>query len=330
MDENRHVFSDGTLERHQDTIRVRTDDGETKPVPIENTNAVFLHGQINYNTRVVSFLNDHGVAAHVFGWNDRYAGSILPERGQTSGQTVVEQVRAYDDPGHRRRLAAAFVRGSIHNMRRNVAYYDNRGRDLSKALDGLDDAAASLNATDDVETIMGHEATARRAYYGSFDAILRDDWGFESREYNPPPNAVNSLLSYGNSLVYTSCISAIRKTALDPTVSYLHEPGERRFSLAYDIADLFKPVISDRVTFRLLNQRQLSSDDFREDVGAVLLTDDGRETYTRAFENTLARTKEHERLGRPVSYQYLLQIEAYKLKKHLLTGEDYDPFERWW
>jgi CRISPR-associated protein Cas1 len=31
-----------------------------------------------------------------------------------------------------------------------------------------------------------------------------------------------------------------------------------------------------------------------------------------------------------VSYQYLLRIEAYKLKKHLLTGEPYEPFERWW
>lgn len=35
-------------------------------------------------------------------------------------------------------------------------------------------------------------------------------------------------------------------------------------------------------------------------------------------------------LNRKVSYQYLLRLEAYKLKKHLLTGEAYEPFERWW
>jgi len=78
----------------------------------------------------MSFLNDHGVAVHVFGWNDRYAGSLMPERGQTSGRTVVEQVRAYDDPEQRQSLAASFVRGSIHNMRTNVTYYDSREYEL--------------------------------------------------------------------------------------------------------------------------------------------------------------------------------------------------------
>jgi CRISPR-associated protein Cas1 len=39
---------------------------------------------------------------------------------------------------------------------------------------------------------------------------------------------------------------------------------------------------------------------------------------------------EHPDLNRNVSYQYLMRLEAYKLKKHLLTGESYDPFERWW
>jgi len=72
-----------------------------KHIPVEHAEAIYLHGQIDYNTRLMSFLNDHGVAVHVFGWNDRYAGSLMPERGQTSGRTVVEQVRAYDDPEQR-------------------------------------------------------------------------------------------------------------------------------------------------------------------------------------------------------------------------------------
>jgi CRISPR-associated protein Cas1 len=29
---------------------------------------------------------------------------------------------------------------------------------------------------------------------------------------------------------------------LNPTISYLHTPGERRYSLALDIAEIFKPV----------------------------------------------------------------------------------------
>jgi CRISPR-associated protein Cas1 len=68
----------------------------------------------------------------------------MPERGQTSGQTLVEQVRAYEDRVHRLDLANSFVQGSIHNMRANVAYYDNRGHDLNSVLDDLDAAQDRL------------------------------------------------------------------------------------------------------------------------------------------------------------------------------------------
>lgn len=329
MDRNYHVFSNGRLERHEDTLRLVTDD-EKKFVPVENAEAVFLHGQVEFNTRLVSFLNDHGVAVHVFGWKDYYAGSVMPERGQTSGRTLVAQVDAYNDDDHRRTLAGSFVRGSIHNMRTNVRYYDGRRGDLGDVLDGLDAARERVGSAADVSELMGVEATARKRYYAAFDRILTDDFELGTREYDPPPNEVNSLLSFGNSLVYANCVSAIRATALDPAVSFLHEPGERRYSLSLDLADLFKPLLTDRLVFRLVNRRQLTTDDFQTELGACLLTDRGRTTFTKAFEETLERTVEHPELDRNVSYQYLLRLEAYKLKKHLLTGESYEPFERWW
>jgi len=330
MDRNYHVFSDGRIERKDDTVRVVTDDGEKKYVPIENAEALFLHGQIDFNTRLMSFLNQKGVAMHVFGWEDYYSGSIMPERGQTSGRTVVSQVTAYENEDHRRQLAASIVSGSIHNMRTNAVYYDGRDRDLEAEIADLETAASRVADDLPVDELMGIEATARKAYYRTFNKILPAEFRLSRREYNPPPNEVNSLLSFGNSLVYANCVSAIRATALDPTISYLHEPGERRYSLSLDIADLFKPVLADRVLFRLVNRGQITHDDFETDLGACLLTEGGRQTYSKAFEETLERTVDHPDLNRKVSYQYLLRLEAYKLKKHLLTGESYEPFKRWW
>jgi len=138
----------------RDTVRLETDDGE-KHIPVEHAGAIYLHGQIDYNTRLMSFLNDHGVAVHVFGWNDRYAGSLMPERGQTSGRTVVEQVRAYDDPEQRQSLAASFVRGSIHNMRTNVTYYDSQEYELGGVIEELDNATARIDDAGDISGAHG-------------------------------------------------------------------------------------------------------------------------------------------------------------------------------
>ncbi|WP_435362337.1 type I-B CRISPR-associated endonuclease Cas1b [Haloarchaeobius sp. DFWS5] len=330
MDRNYHVFSDGRLERHNDTVRLVTLDDEKKFLPIEKAEAIYLHGQVDYNTRLISFLNQHGVAIHVFGWNDYYSGSIMPKRGQTSGQTLVEQVRAYDDSDRRIELARKFVAGSIHNMRANVTYYNGRGHDFEDVIETLDETRDRLDGVAAVDETMGVEATARRAYYATFDDILPDGFVFDGRRYNPPDNETNSLISFGNSLVYANVVSAIRATALDPAVSFLHEPGERRYSLALDIADIFKPLLTDRVIFRLLNRSQLSTNDFETDLNSCLLTDRGRKTFSKAYEETLERTIDHPDLGKKVSYQYLLRLEAYKLKKYLLTGEEYVPFKRWW
>jgi len=330
MDRNYHVFSDGRLERNDDTLRLVTEDDEKKYIPVENAEAFFLHGQIDFNTRLMSFLNDRTVALHVFGWEDYYSGSVMPKRGQTSGKTVVEQVRAYENSDHRRRLAAAIVRGSIHNMRTNVVYYNGRDHDLDAVVEDLEGVAARVDETLPINELLGVEATARKAYYRSFNEILPTEFQLSRREYNPPPNEINSLISFGNSLVYANCISGIRATALDPTISYLHEPGERRYSLSLDLADLFKPILADRVLFRLVNRQQISASDFETELGSCLLNESGRKTYTKEFEEALERTVDHPELNRKVSYQYLMRLEAYKLKKHLLTGEEYSSFKRWW
>lgn len=330
MDKNYHIFSSGRIERKDNTVRFVDEAEEKSYLPIENVEAVFLHGQIDFNTRLISFLNRNGVAMHVFGWNDYYAGSIMPKRGHTSGQTLVNQVRAYDDPIHRLSIAQKLVDGSIHNMRTNVSYYHNRRTDLAHVLTELETAASRIGTSEDVSELMGIEATARKAYYQIFDAVLPDGFRMVRREFNPPSNEVNSLISFGNGLVYAGCVSAIRATALDPAVSFLHEPGERRYSLSLDLADVFKPILSDRVLFRVVNRKQITADDFEEELGACLLSESGRKTYAKEFEKTLERTVEHPDLRRNVSYQYLLRLEAYKLKKHLLTGEEYRPFKRWW
>jgi len=38
----------------------------------------------------------------------------------------------------------------------------------------------------------------------------------------------------------------------------------------HDLADLFKPLLADRVLFRLVNRQQISSSDFETELGSCL------------------------------------------------------------
>ena len=312
--DNHHVFADGDLSRSEDTLRIDTLDGETKHLPVESIGTLYLHGQITFNTRALGLLNENGVPVHVFGWKDYYRGSYLPKRGHLSGNTVVEQVRAYDDHDRRLDIAQSLIQASIHNMRANLVYYNARGRPFADALDRLAELKREAVECGDIDTLRGVEATARKTYYACFDDILREPFTLGRREYNPPTNETNALISFLNAMVYTACVSAIRKTALDPTVGFMHEPGDRRFTLSLDIADIYKPILADRVLFRLVNRQQVGFEDFETDLEGCLLTEDGRLTVLAEYEDTLDKTVEHPRLKRKVSYKTLVQTDVYSLK----------------
>lgn len=328
--DNHHVFADGDLSRSEGTLRIDTLDGETKHLPVESIDTLYLHGQITFNTRALGLLNEHGVPVHVFGWKDYYRGSYLPKREHLSGNTVVEQVRAYDDHDRRLTIATSMIEASIHNMRANLVYYNARDHSFEEEIDHLASLKEEASTATDIDALRGVEATARKTYYTCFGEILREPFSLDRREYNPPTNETNALISFLNTMVYTACVSAIRKTALDPTVGFMHEPGDRRFTLSLDIADIYKPILADRVLFRLVNRQQIGIEEFETDLDGCLLTEEGRMTVLAEYEETLDRTVEHLRLKRKVSYKTLVQTDVYSLKKHVLTGEPYRPTERWW
>ena len=136
-------------------------------------------------------------------------------------------------------------------------------------------------------------------------------------------NMFNALLSFGNSLVYSTVLSEIYATHLDPTISYLHELYDRRFSLSLDLSEVFKLLLSDRVILHLLMKREMKENDFNIEMNGVLLNDSGRTKFFKHYEDKLMTSIKHRSLRRNVSYRSLIRLEYYKLIKHLLGMEVY-------
>ena len=141
---------------------------------------------------------------------------------------------------------------------------------------------------------------------------------------------INSLISFINSLFYTTTVSEIYHTQLSPLISYLHEPGERRFSLSLDVSEVFKPLIVDRLIFSLLNKNQIKEDDFEKELNYLYLKDKAKRLILEEYDNRLKKTIRHKVLNKDVSYRYLIRLELYKLVKHLLGEKDYEGFKIWW
>lgn len=208
--------------------------------------------------------------------------------------------------------------------------FDDEVAPLAQLRATITNLAALIETQSGVNELRGIEGKMRERYYQAWQHILSGEWEFDRRVRRPPDNEVNALISFGNSVVYTACLSEIYRTQLTPTISYLHEPGARRFSLALDLSEIFKPLLVDRAIFRLLNTGQLKPEHFDRSLGGCYLTDAGKRLFLGALEERMNATIKHRRLGRHVSYRHLIRLECYKLIRHLTEVEPYRAFRAWW
>lgn len=330
MGRSYYLFKCGRLERHANTLQVVGEDGVRKSLPIENVDDLYCFGELDLNTKLLEFLGSKGVTLHVFNYYGFYDGSYYPRERNVSGFLLVNQVEHYRDEEKRLVLAREFIRGALHNLKRNLRYYDTRGRDLSSSLETIEKEEEKIDSVAGIRELMGLEGHVRRAYYKAFNEILLIDCEFERRVRHPPNNMINALISFTNSLVYSVCLSQIYVTQLNPTISFLHEPGERRFSLALDLAEIFKPMIADKILFKLINKQILDEDDFDQNLNCCYLTGRARKKVVQEFDERMETTLMHRRLKRHVSYRGFIRLECYKLVKHLAYIEPYQSLKAWW
>ena len=300
-----------------------------KYIPIEGVLDLYCFGSLDANSALYNFLGKQQVNVHFFDYYEHYTGSFYAKDYLQAGKMQVCQTDHYLKAGKRIVLAQSFVEGAACNMLRNLRYYAGRGRVLEVQIGMIEAYMRQLPAATDVPMLMGLEGNIRQVYYQAFDTIL-NDYQMEGRSKQPPLNEVNALVSFGNMLCYTACLDQIYHTQLNPTISFLHEPGARRFSLALDLAEIFKPMLVDRTIFAMLNRKQLQAKDFQEGTGRITLKEGGKKKFIKAWEEKLKQTIKHRSLGRHVSYKHLIRLECYKLSKHLLGMQPYQPFKAWW
>ncbi len=318
MKKHLYVFKSGSLHRKDNTLYLKGEDFK-RALPITSISDIHVFGEITLNKRVLEFLSSNRVSVHFFNRYGYYVGTYYPREYYNSGLVILKQAEHYLNSERRLYLAKAFVKGSIYNMSVNLRAYSLEDDYLKDLLQQVDDR-------DSIESLMALEGNARDFYYSRLeDIISSDEFKLGKRVRRPPSNPMNALISFGNSLLYVAVLSEIYRTHLDPRIGYLHQTNQRSFSLNLDIAEVFKPVIVDRVIFSLVNRRKIRKEHFMEEIGGVFLTQEGMKIFVEEFESKLSASVKYRHLGK-VSYRRLIRMECYKLYKHFFGEEDYKPF----
>jgi len=321
---------DAFIGKIDERLNVKFDKKTILDVPLIKVDGVVVLGRATVSPATISELLERHIPLTFLTETGRYLGRLEPELAKN---IFVRQAQwqAAGESNQAIHLVQGFVRGKLKNYR-NILIRRQRectNLDLSNSITRLEQAIAPIDTTQSINSLRGLEGAGSAAYFGCFNELIRTtEFTFSNRVRRPPTDPVNSLLSFGYSLLRHDVQGAINIVGFDPYLGYLHCERYGRPALALDLMEEFRPLVVDAVVLSALNKRLLIPTDFVAEPlsGAVSLTSEGRKTFLRLYAQKKQSEFKHPVLGRKCSYQEAFELQARLLAKYLMSEtEKYPP-----
>lgn len=321
---------DAYIGKTDERLTVKANQQSLLDVPLLKVDGIVVLGRATISPAALTELLERQIPMSFLTRTGRYLGRLEPELTKNIFVRSV-QWRAAPDTEQALHVVRGFVRGKLKNYRHSLlrAQREQSVLELQPMIARLEQAIASIEKTNTVESLRGLEGAGSAAYFGCFDRLIRaEGFCFEARRRRPPTDPVNALLSFGYALLRHDVQSAVNVVGFDPYLGYLHVQRYGRPSLALDLMEEFRPLVVDAVVLSALNRRSLTPADFTVEPlsGAVALSNEGRRTFLRLYEQKKQSRFKHPVMGRQCTYQEAFEWQARLLAKYLLGEiEQYPP-----
>jgi CRISPR-associated protein Cas1 len=306
-----------TLEREGDALVVRVEGKPPLKVPAARLHQVLAFGAATLTSGAVALCLERAIPVAILSGRGRYFGVIDPLRIDNL-EVQRAQFRAFEDQALRLRVAAGFVAGKIANSLTMLRRW-NRNHPLADAAEVFDQlrlARANASEAAGVSQLRGIEGAAAAAYWRALGKLIPDEWRFEGRRRNPPPDPVNSMLSYGYTVLYYNVLTLLVGRGLHPQLGFFHATRSGRHPLAFDMMEEFRAPIVDALVFDLVLNRKVRLEEFTwpEAPGESCLMSTGlRRGFIHAFERKMNGMLRHPRFRVLLDYRRIIDAQIMQL-----------------
>ncbi|WP_071189815.1 type I-D CRISPR-associated endonuclease Cas1d [Trichormus sp. NMC-1] len=322
--------NDSFIGKVDERIHVKFEKKILQDIPFIHLKDVVVLGRATVSPAVVFELMTRHIPLSFIDERGHYLGRLEPEM---TGNIFIRkaQWQAAGESPQSIHAVQGFVRGKLKNYRQMLMRRQRESNDvdLSKYITRIEQAIAPIDSTHNINSLRGLEGAGSAAYFGCFNQLIRNpEFSFTKRVRRPATDPVNSLLSFGYSLLRHDVQGAVNIVGFDPYLGYLHYDRYNRPSLPLDLMEEFRPLVVDTVVLSILNQQLLTPADFISEPlsGAVSLTPEGRKIFLTQYERKKQSEFKHPVMGRKCTYRQAFEWQARLLAKYLMgETEKYPP-----
>lgn len=272
-----------TIRKENDLVTITTKDGEKIYFSPHEVEQVIIAGESSITSGVVRLLLENGTdLVFIEHKPTNFFARVI--RNDYNMITDLWRRQMTMSKDRRIEIAKEILNCAIYNKIRVLqSLAKNISIDFSKEIGYLDNRREDLTSETDDEGLMGIEGNATRRYFDALKRIIPKELGFEKRERHPPRDPVNSMLSYGYTVLRSRVEYGLMRAGLNPFEGILHVAYRGRPVLSFDLMEEFRQPIVDRVVITMIMQKQVAKNDFdlREDM--CYMSDGVRKRFLEAL-----------------------------------------------
>lgn len=304
-------------------------DGEVLlEVPEFKVERVLIFGNVQISTQAMAFLLDSGIETAFLSIYGRFKGRLSPIESKNIFLRV-KQYEKYLDNAFRLTHSKTIIRAKLQNARALLMKYarNHPEIELEESKKHIEECLDKINHKETINSLMGVEGIASSIYFRAYGQLFRRELKFDGRERRPARDPINSLLSFGYTLITNELISLTCAMGFDPYIGCLHGLEYGRPSLALDLVEEFRHPIIDRFTLHLINNQILKEQDF-EDKGdeGVLLLESARKAYFLNYEKYMTKDIESNLSDAKKTYRELFKLQIHQFMDTVQNNSAYKPY----
>jgi CRISPR-associated protein Cas1 len=275
----------------------------------------------------MKLLAERGIELAFLSARGKFNFRIVPDTSKNIYLRMAQH-RMYDNKEFRLNWSKNIVGAKLKNQR-NLLMRLQKSRkteDIGDAKDELEKCLENLNSKNNVDEVMGVEGYGSKIFFKAYGKCLHKGFTFSKREFYPPPDPVNALLSFGYMLIFNEFTSLLEAAGFDVFLGFLHSTRYGRASLATDMMEEFRSPVVDRLVSYLINLEVVSLSGFSsEDKKGMRMSEATLKAYIQNYEKYMTTpfydylTKEQK------TYRQIIQKNILQLEKLLLQNKRYIP-----
>ncbi|MDP2303474.1 MAG: CRISPR-associated endonuclease Cas1 [Ignavibacteria bacterium] len=321
------------IKKEGNRLIIEKEDVEILDIPLMKISSIILFGNSIITPAVMQHALKNRIAITLLSGTGKYYGTIESTFSNNIDVERIQLLRSFDK-SFTLNFAKTIVKTKINNQRIILMRYARGKNDktLELRIAYMKKVLSRVEQVQDIEDVRGLEGVSAAAYFNVFGTLFKVDTGFFTKRFrrtkHPPLDQVNSLLSFGYTMLLSNIYSFIKVNNLNPYCGLFHAVKSGHPALASDLIEEFRFVI-DSLVLNLINHKILTYKDFffEKEIGTpCYLTPKARKIFIKHFEFKMHQRVLHKQTGFKVDYRRCLNLQVQQFAQFIKgNSSDYFP-----